>query len=237
MVSLRAAAACLGLTGSFSVIHNLYGYRQLKPSSVFAPRLSLLKQISVMRGKHIHLNLIRVGSELSDDKVDAVIDRALIGTREIYSTVELGVGRVEHYWISTANAQGFDLISNDREFKKLTQRWSVLNNGIDVFLVVDITGSRGKSPIGGPCPANKDRKGMTGVAVAVFAGGAPYPLLDRVLAHEIGHYLGLEHHQGVEEKGNLMHKDEFWQGLFLDSNQGSKMCQHCSVQDGCSEIE
>ncbi len=228
MVSLRAAAGCLGIRGGFSVVRDFFGHRQLKPQSSFTS-LSVLRQVRAIQGKHIHVNFIQVGAEQFTADVEEYTDRGLVDLREVYAEVSLGIGRVEHYSLPLAEAEPFTVIDSNAEFKELTRQWTVPNNGIDIFLVMEIDGSRGKSPIGGPC--DKDKKGYTGLVAAT-----PNVLLGRVLAHEIGHYLGLKHRKGEGQKGNLMHEHEYWMGDFLDGEQAGKMRSHCMVRGGCSGL-
>jgi Metallo-peptidase family M12B Reprolysin-like len=218
MISLREISTCVGLTGGFSVVRDFFGYRQIR----FAFEVSLLSQARLLRGPHIHLNFIQVGSELFTDSIERNVDRGLLELREIYAQVGVGVGRVEHFAISVAQADGAEEIADHDEGRELMENWSVPNNGIDIFLVIDIEGVHGFSPIGGPC--DKDDK-WSGVVIV-----AGHPLLGRNLAHEIGHYLGLEH---VEAKGNVMEKDEFDMGEDLTAGQGEVMRAHCMMRPGC----
>jgi len=225
MVSLRAIAGCIGVSGSFSVVRDFFGYRHLDPP--FGPRLSILSQIRLLQGSHVHLNFIQVGQEYFTLDVEKRIDGALVDLRRIYAAVQVGVGRVEYYAIGVEDAGGAEIITDHDEGLQLMGEWSVPNNGIDVFLVVDAEGLRGFSPIGGPC--DKDDK-KSGVVLEAVGLNGYYPFVGRSAAHEVGHYLGLPHR---DVKGNLMHTNEYDMGESLASDQAAAMRGHCMMQSGC----
>jgi hypothetical protein len=50
-----------------------------------------------------------------------------------------------------------------------------------------------------------------------------------VLAHELGHYLGLKH---VDDINRLMY-ESIPNGAKLTANEGSKIRRHCFVKNGC----
>jgi len=224
MVSLRVMAQCikLGNSNNFRVVRDFFGY------STGAPQpLSLLTQVRRLKGRHIHLNIIRVGIESFTNDIEREIDAAIDFTRNNYAQVSLGIGRVEHYFITTAQADGRDNINNDDEARALTNEWTVPNNALDVFFVRTYSGEGdtiGFSRIDGPC--NKDAKGMDGSVVAIEGD---FNTTGRVLAHEAGHYLGLSH---SSDRSNLMFGDVD-NGGNLTSSQGSNMRDHCFVDSGC----
>ena len=198
MISIKQMAACmffspLNVGGvkwpkRFSLLHDFFGYHhspKQDPLGILT-RVSLLKQVRLLKGKHLHLNLIRVGSENFKDADLDDIDFALRLMRDIYATADLGIGRVLHSTISVANAVGFDVIDSDAETYFLTLLWTVPNDGLDVFLVLEPWGiTLGTSPILGPCNKYK-ADAITGVVVST--GG-----VKTTLAHEVAHYLGLPH--------------------------------------------
>jgi hypothetical protein len=75
------------------------------------------------------------------------------------------VGRVQHWIISVADAQGLDAPTEEGQLQELTERWEVPNNGIDLFIVHDMNIPSnngillGRSAVDGPCE-DKDQKGM-----------------------------------------------------------------------------
>ena len=91
MASLRDTAACIGVTGDFSVVHDFYGYLakpdDASPNPGF-PDLSVLMQVRLLQGRHLHLNLIRVGIESFTPDQEAEIDGAVQLTRDVYEQVE-----------------------------------------------------------------------------------------------------------------------------------------------------
>jgi hypothetical protein len=129
MTSLRDTAACIGITGDFSLVSDFFGY--LAPPQ----DLSVLTQIDRLQGRHVHINLIRVGIEAFTPDDEAALDVAVQQTRDIYAQVSLGVGRVLRFSITTADANGRDHIDRDAEAEALTNEWTVPNDAIDVFLV------------------------------------------------------------------------------------------------------
>lgn len=225
--SIRSIAGCLGvnspLSDSFlapiSVTRDILGFWNGAPRTV-----SLLEQIERVQGPHVHMNFILVGADQFTPDDMREIDMALEITRDVYGRVGLGVGRVERYAISTVAALGADDIHGDDEAVELTGRWTVHNHSIDIFWVRSYAGvRRGLSPTGGPC--DKDSKGMTGSVVALEGS---YYTMAITLAHEAGHYLGLEH---VDDSNNLM--DEHAQAGKLTPMQGATMIGHCFVNQGC----
>ena len=225
MASIRQMANCIGLSGDISLVEDFYGYLKGGPK-----QLSLLKQVLLLKGKHIHLNLIRVGIESftneGKNNDEQEINLAVQFTRDTYATVNLGIGRVERYWITTADAEGREHIDSDGEARKLTRKWTVDNDALDVFFVLTYTGTTiGLSAVDGPC--NKDRKSINGSVVAIE--GSPNTT-GFVLAHEVGHYLGLSHRDN--DSTNLMFP-VVPNGGNLTSNQGNKMREHCFVDSGC----
>ena len=100
MASIRKIAQCIGLSGQISIIRDFFGYWTGLPKP-----LSLLTQVRLLQGKHIHLNLIQVYPFSFEDfqKMDA----GLQFMREAYAAVNFGVGRIKHY---TINQGGYENI-------------------------------------------------------------------------------------------------------------------------------
>lgn len=220
MDSLKAIAACIGVTGNFSVSRDFFGFLRGAPRDV-----SVLTQIRRLQGRHVHMNFIRVGSDQFTNNDLREIDSALQFTRDTYAQVNLGVGRIEHYFILTADAGGAENIDNNDEAEDLTNEWTVPNSALDIFWVLTYAGSTiGRSRVDGPC--NKDAKGMDGSVVAIESTPNTTGF---VLAHEAAHYLGLDH---SASNSNLMF-DTVPNGGNLTSGQGSNMRDHCFVKAGC----
>lgn len=220
MATLRDIASCIGVNGDFRVGRDFFGFLRGAPSQV-----SALTQIRRLQGRHVHMNFIRVGSDQYTDAHLREIDSALQFTRDNYAQINLGVGKIEHYVITTAEANGAENINNDDEAEDLTNDWTVSNSALDIFFVLTYTGSTiGLSRVDGPC--DKDAKGMDGSVVALEGS---VNTTGFVLAHEAGHYLGLGH---SSSNGNLMF-GTVPNGGNLTSGQGSDMRDHCFTKSGC----
>lgn len=248
MVSLRRMAQCLGFSGRLSVVHNFLGY-----FTQFSGRnISLLRQVQLLQNRYINLNIIRVGIDnfSAADKED--IDTAIQTTRNIYATVNLGIGRVDYYDITVADSSGRDVINNDAEARSLTDEWTLPNASLDVFFVLNSwasgTGSLitlGYSATYGPC--DKDRSGvMTGSVISIIG------VSRQTLAHELGHYLGLPHVCALASgalascnppngtcqpahTSSLMHPCAIPGTVQenLSNSEGQTMNAHCFVNSGC----
>lgn len=220
MASLIASVRCIGLSGRVSIISDFYGYRTKVPVS-----LSLLAQVRLLQGKHIHLNLIRTASfDISKQKE---IDFGLQVMRNIYATVNMGVGRIQRFFIPP----GHEVIDGHDEAQDLWNEFSVPNASIDVFLVRLIPGKvNGMSPTGGGS-CDKDSKNDSGCVIDVEDSFDALGLtLGQNIAHEVGHYLGLEHEDALPD--NLMFHTTP-NGGKLYGGQGGVMVLHCSVNGGC----
>lgn len=169
----------------------------------------------------LSLNIIRVGVDQFNGTHFGEITTAINFTRSVYSTVAITIDRVEHWDISTAAARGRDIIDNDSEAETLTDEWTVPNHNADVFFVrLYVGGVAGLSRVNGPC--DKNAKGMDGSVVEIIPG-----ITGHILAHEVGHYLGLSHLAG--DSTNLMFPSVPNGGL-LNSAQGSTMRSHCFIE-------
>lgn len=252
MASVKSIMNCIGVDtgGSVSVLFHLFGFFRGRvpadPCTGTTAQVSMLDHLNSLQGKHIHLNVIRVGI---DDWTEAEIDKldfSVFSARQIYRTRSLGVGRVQHWDVSSSDADGKDDISSEDEAEDLTHDWTVDNNAIDVFIVSNISADFiGLSPVGGSC--DKDDKDMNGVLGGEINRSTEG--IARTFAHEIGHYLGLPHNHGGDPDcpdtttgcNNLMAQtrcatscgDGICAALLLTSSQGNTIRGHCFVQDGC----
>jgi hypothetical protein len=169
----------------------------------------------------ISINVIRVGSELFTSGDELEISNAVSFMRSTYATVGVTLQRVEHWIIPLAQARGRDILDTTGEAETLTDEWTVNNHNVDVFFVKTFVGSvAGLSPVNGPC--DKNAKGMDGAVVEILPG-----ITGHILAHEVGHYLGLSHRSG--DSTNIMF-DFVPNGGRLDSGQGATIRSHCFIE-------
>jgi len=230
------SAACIGVAGNFSVVKDFFGYRSgvyghlsfeaidatgfdgvpIDPS---APgKLSLRRQIELLQGPHIHLDLIRVGLEDFTTASEQEIDIAVQMTRELYSRIGLGVGRVLRFSIRKSKARGHTVLETEGETFDLIDEFEAHGGGMDVFFVRDMDfnvsgGTPSKNP--GGCAVEMTGATMTGIT----------------LAHELAHFLGLPH---MSVRTNLMSDVGFPKFPFdITSDQASTMRDSDHVFPGC----
>lgn len=258
MISLKEMLTCVGVPqANVSVLRDFFGFSRGRvptdPDPNTTARVSMLDAVRGVRGSHVHLNVIRVGFDAipAATRPQAVdrLDYAVYKTRNIFRQRGLGVGRVEHYVITAAEADGADDLGSQSEAQDLWRDWSVQNNGLDVFVVRTISASFvGLSPVGGSCSKGSLNDGLIGGQIDRNADGVA-----RTFAHEIGHFLGLSHNHGSGTgctgcpssnagKSNLMAQTRCTtcsggagvrDSTLLTSSQGTTMRGHCSVQGGC----
>jgi hypothetical protein len=245
VASLRVVAAGIGISGPFSVLRDLYGFRRGRlppdPTGV-RTEVSLTEQIQLLRGRHFDLNVIKVGSDQFTDADHIEIDYSIVKLRNVYRPVSLGVARIQHFSISTADADGLDSPTTTGDLEDLTENWTVRNDGIDLFIphnmAIPSNGGMilGRSAIDGPC--DKDAKGMTGAVSGLWGSEQTA----RTVAHELGHYLGLSHNHGdncpttTAAQNNLMAQSRCAlstrNSVLLTAAQGTNMRDHCSTEPG-----
>jgi len=236
MASLRQLAACIGLPATFAVVHDFFGYVTGHPKP-----LSLLTQARLLQGKHIHLNLIKVGvgSNINQD-----LDAGLQYMRDTYATVQLGIGRIKRFALPEPQATIHGTLESDDEVDALINEWSVHNDGIDLFLVATISGKGvGKTWTPGSCDKDDTKDNPAGSTVAVGETFALLGTLPRLtgytLAHEIGHFLGLDvrfsgnHHSDPSNLMAATNPVPIPAVGKLEAVQGKMMRGHCSVKAGC----
>lgn len=244
--SIRDLAGCVGISGPFSILGDFFGFarRRLPPDPTgVRVEVSLKEQITRLRGVHSNLNVIAVGSDQFTDNDFIEIDYSIFKLRNVYRPVGVGIGRIQHWVVSTAAANGLDTPTTTGDLEDLTQDWTVPNDGIDLFIPhnmsVPSNGGQllGRSAIDGPC--DKDAKGMNGATCGLWGSEQTA----RTFAHELGHYLGLSHNHGdtcptgTTERNNLMAQSRCAistrNSVLLTSSQGGNMDDHCSIRAGC----
>ncbi len=246
--SVRQALNAMGLGGvaNASVMHHVLGFWRGRaptdPSTGTPVVVSLAQQFQGLSGRHLHVNMIEVGLDTlsasdmaaADDRVDYSVHRI----RQIYSTRQLGLGRVQYFWITAAASNGRDDLGSESEADSLSDEWSVNNNGIDMFLVRTISDDFvGISPVPGDCNKGDKSDGMVGGEVNREAEG-----FSRTAAHELGHFLNLSHNHGEScptanaDRDNLMAQTrcarDVRTSVLLTSSQGSTMRGRCQVRPG-----
>jgi len=240
MASLRALAGCIGVNGNLSVLRDFFGFFRgvLPPDPTGAEvKVSLRRQLGLLQGEHFHVNVIATGVDSFVDADDVEVDYAIFKMRNVYNQVSVGVGRVQHFGITVAQAGGLDAPTTKDQLEELTENWSVDNDGIDLFVVHDMnipSGSGillGRSAVDGPCPGDKDDKGMSGSTSGLWGSEQTA----RTVSHELGHYLTLEHRNSSPT--NLMCQSgsasSIRNSIVLTSGQGDDVEDHCMCRDDC----
>jgi hypothetical protein len=225
MLTLQGMAECAEIEGDFSVVHDLLGLRGGIPRP---EQISLLQHGTLLANNSFDIDLIRVGIEdLSD--VDSRIDGAIQRARELYATVDIGIRRVWHSQITRNEADGLDTIFSKKDGRKLRRRWRGPHNfAIDVFIVRQY--QLDTSDLGGICMINTSCNKNLRVADGCIIGwSGPSGFGGGLLAHEMGHGLGLHH---VTNEDNVMHPSSPHREGFVES-QASTMREHCFMRPGC----
>jgi hypothetical protein len=254
MPSLKAVMRCLDIdTGrNLSVLGDFFGYvrRRVPTDPAATASVSVKTQIRRVQQRHLHLNVIRVGFDTltgtTRDRRNERIDYAIYRTQNIYATVNLGVGRVLHWVIDSADADGLDDLGGPDEADELVERATVDNDGVDCFVVRNISDNSfiGKaSAIPGSCD-----KGSKSDGIVAGESGLGDETFAKTFAHELGHHLGLSHNHGancpasVSAQDNLMAQSRCAAGageagqraaVLVTTGQGSTMRGHCATKSAC----
>ena len=260
MVSIREMLECIGskTSGNISVNAHLFGFFQWRvpdhpANAAQTNSVSLLDQAQALQGDHVHINVIQVGRNNLDtdaDRADAdqLCDFATFRAREIFAARNLGVGRVRWYHVDVTDdeATGLDIIDNAAEADELMDGWRVNNEGIDAFVVRDITANFLGRAAAIPGSCDKDGDDNAVVAGELSRIGNPDGFA-RTFAHEIGHFLGLSHNHpplpvgpcptSTAARNNLMAQTgcsiTAAGSVLLTNGQGTTIRGHCSVQEAC----
>jgi hypothetical protein len=257
MASIKALAGCaeMDTSGNFSILGDFFGFRRSRVpvdqglTGSAKASVSLLQLANDLDDDFVNLNIFKIGSDqfvvdsnpatsLPSNDHWHLIDYCIYRIRNIYRTRGVGVGRILHWSVLTANAQGHDNCTSKGEMEDITDTWTANNDGIDTFvpIILNVPSGNGillgRSAVNGPCE-DKDDKGMNG---SVFGLWTPEQA-SRTFAHEVGHYLKLKHKNSVNN--NLMQQSgsvpsgNMRTSVNLTSSQGNSMKSHCLMNSGC----
>lgn len=257
MRTLRQIIACAKHTGAhaddhreggtLSLLTDLFGHLRMPTDEGLT--LSLLEQVERLKLRRINLNIIVIGSDGFTTEDYERIENALPYLRQMMATGQIGVGRVNRYAVTVADAGGYDFIGDDCEASDLPDQWTVHNDGLDIFIVrsntwiFDDVEAAGQSAVDGPC--NKDNTlEMSGCVVGRGGGALPSTsgrFLGTAIAHEIGHYLGLDHIIDIDDideatpaqQDNIMYPGILFDPARFNQTQAWEMHEHCLVWSGC----
>lgn len=188
--------------------------------SSFATGTTQLFRLFKNYDAYVDVNLIAVSGDTWTSAQWNTFVIGFAGAAQIFRQVGLRLREAGRYDVPTASAGGYPTIDSNGEAEDLTDDWTVPNVAIDLFCVPVYAGSvAGLSPVDGPC--DKDAKGMDGAVVERISP------LNVIIAHELGHYMGLDH---VAAASNFMNGTAGAGSTVATPGQGATMKQHCFVR-------
>lgn len=174
------------------------------------------------------VNIIKVGDFAAQEHND--LYSAVNMMRQIYELRDITFRGVQRYIINNAQAGGFTIMDSESEFRSLLNTWSVPNDFVDVYVCQQFNwnsfnGYAGNIP--GPTSKTGNQDGVavekTGYTEASGVKRLNTDILRRLIGHEVGHYLGLQH---LEDTNNLMRSNTGVRGSDLNYNQYRTMIPH-----------
>lgn len=171
--------------------------------------------------RHVDVNIILVGTEGFTTADRTKVNDSIAIMRTIYEQVGFGVRVAGRFAIPLAQANGHETIESGSEASDLTAEWTVPNGAVDMFVVKVMSGGAdGRSPAPGSC--DKNGKGMTGSVVSLNGSTANS---GNTFAHEVGHYLGLQH---ISDPNNFIGGNGASDSkTAILTSQGNTMKSHC----------
>jgi hypothetical protein len=172
----------------------------------------------------VEVNVILVGHDQFTAADHTETNSALDIARGVYAKVGIEIREVGRFGITAAQAGANLTVDSLAEARDLTDDWTVDNGAADVFVVRVMNGADGWSAVNGPC--DKDAKGsMTGSVVSLNGDAANS---GNTFAHELGHYLGLNH---IPDSGNFIGNNGSSNSFTgIHAWQGDAMKRHCFVR-------
>lgn len=170
----------------------------------------------------VDVNVILVGHDQFTGTDRAETTAALAIARTIFAAVRIELRETGWFGITADEASAYLTIDSGSEAADLTDDWTVRNDALDLFVVRAMNGADGWSAVNGSC--DKDAKGMTGSVVSLNGSSANS---GNTFAHEIGHYLGLDH---IPDHGNFIGDNGSSNSVTgIHEWQGTVMKRHCFV--------
>ncbi|WP_280300289.1 zinc-dependent metalloprotease family protein [Nocardia abscessus] len=251
------ASDCLGKSGDISIDTDVYGYifrdtdgsvfGALGPADTFPgsgqpTARSLKRHLETISGEAIDLFVFLVGHEnnFSGSVTQGNVTEmqyALQVARDVYAQVDLGIRRIKWLRIPAEEATDNELLdlADGAAAASLTDDYSGPDGGIDVFVVQSIGNAAGFAALEGPC--DKNASDVMSGAVLEVSNSRRWTGI--VLAHEVGHYLGLPTGPAITNLMGVDNNPPFGideitpNSTGLTDSQGSTMRSHCSVDPPC----
>lgn len=238
VISIRELMQCLTgastATATLSVLNHFLGYTEVPRQSVARnEEIRIRTQAERLRFfPRFDINLIFVAPETLPLSVHRRHDENIAYARRLFASAGIAIGRIKRFKISLEDADGFEEIDSASEAGDLFACFSspAEDEGIDVFVVRlfqrgdEFKG--GHSPVDGSCNNDGKRSGL----LVVFNGGSAN------FAHEIGHYLGLEHPDPEEASSAtdpMLEGAIAFAGAEFSIEQGECMRDHCMMRLHC----
>ena len=178
------------------------------------------------------VNVTQVAFEDFVGQENADLNAAALVTRTIYERRDLTFS-IDSRGIEQARVGGFESITSENEARDLWEQWSgpSTNNNIDAFVVNQLLLDGRYDGLDGDIPGPTSHDGRSSGTVQnksgfIDAGGTRrlhVEYLGMLMAHELGHYLGLQH---TSDAGNLMLPSSGTTDTNLSYDQYRTMIRH-----------
>lgn len=246
--SLKKVFSALNRPGKVSLCRDVLGFLNDRvPAAISAmrpkPGISMSQFIRLLRNRHFHVRLIVTGSDLLNVNDRKALDYDVFRLRDIYSAGEIGIGIVSWDLRTARNSGSRAIVRTADDMAATGHDITADGDFVPVVLPADmnvtvanpdgsVTVALGLSPTSGPCsPRVSD--GMNS-SVVDFAGETA----GRVLAHEVGHYLGASHPATADN--NLMAQEaavrnaggDPFNATLITANDRAIMKNHCVMRRG-----